>query len=1258
MSLMFNRIKAIPGLTSVAKADRSRIGCRLLFGTSLAYIASSPWALIAQQPVSNYQQPAGQVRMTTLPQGPVATPNQLPPPIATGAGPARPGNVGLPSTTAQTTLKSYEVPSQMVGTVGAQLQLQYYNVPGVTVTTDPKTQQLMVMAPPAIQQQISESIQRLMQQTGVNPGDRGIATNSHDEKVYVLRNLAWRELEEVLKRLVGSRLEVTTESGGDIALFRVPNQFGLKDVLRIDRRQNQITVIGTAPTVSAWTQVLNSLDNGHADETTSTNVVPFAPAQPRSIQRMIRLVKATVSPRNNQQQDPENPDEQTSAVVGKDGPQLDSGLLGDVQIEVVDSLGLVIVRGRKSDVQRVLQVIEQIKQQATLTEPQIDIMRLEHSNSESVATLVNQLYESVYQARQGTVSITALVQPNSLLIIGRPEVVKSVKDLVAKLDTQLESNDQLKVIRLKHASAVDLETRINGFFQGTTGTGAAPVAAQPAPAGANTVRPGLATKARVSSDYRSNSLIVKASPREMIEVEKLIEELDVESSETENSVAVFPLKHAVAAELQQVLLQILTGQSTGGGAGQQGGFGAQPQVGAQGGGAQGRATLPSGKLSMVNVDGDKVESGVLAGVVISAEASVNSLVVRAPAPSMPLIATLIENLDVVSGAEAQMKIFQLKNSDATTVAFMLQNLYGLSPSAGQGAQFSLLQSFSNNIARAQLSAGGENTLVQLRISPEARSNSVVVTGSEADLRIIEALIMRLDEDIQASRRSEVIWLRHANASEVQLALQNYFQSVVNSQQSLASQNIISFQEFINRQVFVIAEPLTNSLLISATNPHFETAMRMIERLDRRPPLITVQVLMAEVSLTDTMELGTELGLQDSLLYRRGSSSGGTLGSSVFNTGTAIVAPTLAPTVAGQGLSNLGLGRSSSTDGPGGLLLSASSDSVGVLLRALQTAGRVQVLNRPQLTTLDNRVASVSVGGQVPRVSSVTGGNNLAGSTFGVTDVPFGVILSIQPRVSPDGLILMQVYVENSSVGDPNQGIPVGFSNSGDPVRSPIINQTRAQTVVSAYSGQTVVFAGLISKNRASTRSQVPFFGSLPLIGAAFRFDVESETRKELLVVLTPRVVQTDDDYESLKEIESSRMSWCLADVLNIHGDEGLSGGNGLWGPARAPILYPNLPRGPIADRAPHNPDNIYPIPGNSYGPMGVEQGPAGDYAPPTEVIEAVPMNYGDAEANNSQPRQFTPVSYQSTIQGNSGSSNNQTVQPRFSSSGSIPNAKR
>lgn len=1054
------------------------------------------------------------------------------PPLASGTMPNAVQTPGTATPQETAVLQTYKLPPQLVGTLGAQLQIAYHSSPAVRVTTEPETGSLMVLAPTSVQQDIAQRLNALMQQNNITPEMTQVAA-ANRQSTYQLQHLSWRELEDALKRLGGSRLSASTDRNGEVVNMHIVNDRGMKDVLQIDRRQNRVTMIGAGDEISGWAQIVHTLDQGQADTRNATHVVPLAPAAPRKVRQAFQLVKATIMQEEGGQAKAEvEVGEQATAMGTLEDLGPGSGLFGDVQIEFVEEIDLVIIRGSKEDVRRTLEVIERIKEQADKTQPEIVVYPLKHANGEAVETLISELYEEVYAARQGNISISALGQPNALLLIGRAEVVKTVEELIEKIDVPLSPDNQLKVMPLLHASAVDIETRVQEFFvqqDETEGT-------------------GLRSRVKILADYRTNSLIVQAAPRELVEVQKLVDSLDVETASAQNDVKVFRLKNALAEDLETVLADVIGGQQT-------------ADDGSQ-------ATPPSGKVSLVTVDGGRVESGILAGVVITSDANNNALVVRAPAQSMMLIGKLIEELDQTPGAEARIKVFQLENGDATTMAQTLQGLFGLPVTAGQGAT----GNFLNNATRSNVTTGGESSLIQLQIAAEGRTNSIVASGSASDLQVLEALVLRLDEDVIDKRKAEVFWLRNATAVDVAAALTNYFNSLTQAQQQLNNglNQIVSQAELVNRQVFVVAEETTNSLLISASPENFEVAMRLIERLDRRPPLIAIQVLIAEIQLDDSFELGTEWGIQDGLLFDRQASTGGTLGSTVFNTGTTITGPSGGPgmtqNVAGQALSSFGVGRNNAA-GLGGIVLSASSEAVGVLLRALQTANRAQILNRPMITTLDNRLASTQIGQLVPRVTGISQAGVGVPQQIQTADAEVGLILQVLPRVNQDGLILMEVRVENSSVGDPDTGIPIGFGTGGEVIRSPIISTTNATTTVSAYSGQTVVFAGLIRKSRSTSRSQVPILGSLPLIGPAFRFDVESEQRRELMVVLTPRIVNSDEDYEVLKDVETSRMSWCLADVLNAHGDVGLSGGNGLWGPAKGATMYPDLQPGVIQDRA-------------------------------------------------------------------------------------------
>jgi type II secretion system protein D len=1123
-------------------------------------------------------------------------------------------------------LQVYDLPPDIVGAVTARLSLDFAQNPRVRVTTEPKTGRLMVMAPNSVQAQIANKMQQLRQeamQLGLNRFG-GVRPDAYTQNSYTLQNLTWREFEDAIRTVIGPKATINTERNGELAQFRVASPSGLQDILQVDRRLNQVNMQGSIPSVAAWMQVVQALDQSHIAGNEPTHILPLAPAEPAKVERALRLVSFAAQQQQNNQQEEEEAtavigqpnrnnqqpgnqqpgsqqpgnvqDEQAAAIGSVDSLGANSGLFGNVQIEFVNELGVVIVRGNKRDVQRVLEVIDQIKQQSVETQPEIEIYMLKNADSIALGTLVRELYTQVLAPRQGTVSITSLGQPNALLLIGRREAIGGLTELLDKLDQPLDPSSQLRVFRLLNASAVDAETTVRNFFVERPGNDENP-------------RTGLGVRVKVTADYRTNSLIVQASPRDMTEVAKLIEEIDVESTDAQNEMRVFSLKNSIAEDLEPVLQAAISGQ-------------AANQQGQQGGGGTARATPLSSKLSIVTTEGqsgEQIDSGILAGVVVTANPANNTIVVRAPSKSMPLIAALIEQLDQLPGAEASIKVFTVKNGDATSLATVVQQLFGLPVTAGTGNTGGLFGG-NNQLSNLGGSTGGDSSLVPLRVSVDTRTNSIIASGSASDLEVIEVLLLRLDEEGVSNRITEVIWLRNAAAADVATALNNYLttQRQIVQQTLLFNQSITRTEQF-DREIIVVPEAATNSLVISASPKYYETIRSVIDSLDRRPPMVMVQVLIAEVSLDDGFEWGAELGLQDAFLYDRGVVTEGAvdpgfdfIGNPLGNSATGANRANIGR----QGTTSFGVGQAG-TFGYGGLVLSAASESVNFLLRTLHDARRLQVLSRPQIMTLDGQPARILVGQSVPRVTGANNNGVNGGFTTTTTDEDVGLIMDITPRVNQDGLIVMNVAVERSGLSS-QQGIPIAVSD-GETIFSPIINRTQADTVISAYNNQTVVFAGLITKQRETIARRVPYVSDIPILGLLFRSDIEVEKRSELLVVMTPHLVTDEEDLNIIKEVESSRMSWCLADVLEMHGDVGLNGGHGLWGPAASAMMYPEMQPGEISktatDSIPVRPNN-YPAPGTPVPTEG--QVP--------EVLEGVPAE-GAQEGSVIQSAPIDPASY-------------------------------
>ena len=437
----------------------------------------------------------------------------------------------------------------------------------------------------------------------------------------------------------------------------------------------------------------------------------------------------------------QNPAEQNPAEPqGPPRTAQGSGLVGPVQIEMLDGLDVIVVRGNQRDVDQVMQIIGQIEKLSTETEPSIEVFPLTNVDGESMATLVNVVYYQVYQLRQGNVTIVPLVKPNALLLIGRQENVKTALELIKKLDQPVTPESQFRVFALKHAPAGAAYITLQTFL-------------------AN--RGYLGTKVRVTADMRSNSLIVQAAPRDIAEVAELHQaNRHLDQRDRQRSAGLRPAKLAgrrpgpdPAVRHQRPVHAEPRHDRRHGHARRRGALGG---VGAAGGAGglrpgidQAMATL---RFVTVDARGRRIlNSGILSDVHITPDMRANSLLVSAPADSMELIEALIKQLDGRPAAQAQIKVFTIVNGDVQNLTYMLQSLFGTPSNVAQG--MTMLQSAAGG--------GGESSLVPLRFAVDVRTNSIIASGAAADLNVVEAILLRLDESDVRHRKSAVYRLKNS-----------------------------------------------------------------------------------------------------------------------------------------------------------------------------------------------------------------------------------------------------------------------------------------------------------------------------------------------------------------------------------------------------------------------------------------------------------------------------------------------------------------
>ncbi len=275
------------------------------------------------------------------------------------------------------------------------------------------------------------------------------------------------------------------------------------------------------------------------------------------------------------------------------------------------------------------------------------------------------------------------------------------------------------------------------------------------------------------------------------------------------------------------------------------------------------------------------------------------------------------------------------------------------------------------------------------------------------------------------------------------------------------------------EVRVIADKDTNSLLILAAPADYEIIEGALKKLDVIPRQVLVEVMLAEVTLSDDLSLGLEW-----FIHTRNNTSGqlnlGGLPSTAANiTGVPLAAPTFQ-------------------------LVNLAGGEVRAVLNTLGRDGRAQTLATPQIMVLDNQKAQIKVGDRISvQTQTQTGVSTGTGVLNSFQYLETGILLAVTPRINSGGQVTLDV---NQEVSVPDQ-TTVSATNP-----NPTVNSRSAQTTVVVASGESIVLAGLIREDNNRGTSGIPLLSKIPILGAAFGRQTLNKRRTELVLIITPKIV--------------------------------------------------------------------------------------------------------------------------------------------------------
>jgi general secretion pathway protein D len=309
------------------------------------------------------------------------------------------------------------------------------------------------------------------------------------------------------------------------------------------------------------------------------------------------------------------------------------------------------------------------------------------------------------------------------------------------------------------------------------------------------------------------------------------------------------------------------------------------------------------------------------------------------------------------------------------------------------------------------------------------------------------------------------------------------------------------------EVRVIADKDTNSLLILATPSDYDVIESALRKLDVIPRQVLVEVFLAEIALVDDLQFGIEWFISG----RNNSNTTGTI-----NLGGLPATPT-SPVPAGSVFQ----------------LVSLSGDAVRAVLNAKGEDSRTRVLASPQIMVLDNQKAQVKIGSKISvQTQSQSGVNTGTGVLNSFQYLETGILLAVTPRINSNNQVTLEVSQEVSSAVPDTGGTAIN--------PNPDVSQRSVQTTVVIASGESIVLAGLIREDTSRSSIGVPLLSKIPVLGAAFGRQGMNRTRTELVLIITPKIVNDSRQAREVSE-ELRKKLPLLEGAIHSFGADAKSG---------------------------------------------------------------------------------------------------------------------
>ncbi|MDG0796242.1 type II secretion system secretin GspD [Pectobacterium punjabense] len=375
-------------------------------------------------------------------------------------------------------------------------------------------------------------------------------------------------------------------------------------------------------------------------------------------------------------------------------------------------------------------------------------------------------------------------------------------------------------------------------------------------------------------------------------------------------------------------------------------------------------------------------------------------------------------------------------------------------------------------------------MLTANVVADERTNSVLVRGEPNSRQRVIDMVKQLDRQQAVQGNTKVIYLKYAKAADLVEVLTGVGDSIQTDQQNALPA--------LRKDISIKAHEQTNSLIVNAAPDIMRDLEQVIAQLDIRRPQVLVEAIIAEVQDADGMNLGVQWANKNA-------------GVTQFtNTGLPITTM-MAGADQFRRDGTLGTAATTALGGFNGIAAGFYQGNWGMLMTALSSNSKNDILATPSIVTLDNMEATFNVGQEVPVLagSQTTSGDNVFQTVERKT---VGIKLKVKPQINEGDSVLLEIEQEVSSVAD--------AASSSSTNLGATFNTRTVNNAVLVSSGETVVVGGLLDKSTNESASKVPLLGDIPVLGHLFRSNSQETKKRNLMLFIRPSIIRDRSQYQS------------------------------------------------------------------------------------------------------------------------------------------------